>query len=207
MIQIRFLGNACIEILGEKDHLLLDPTYVVDPKEGIKQVFITHEHADHYAEEKLSIIEGEFAVSAEKLKIYAPQSVKSSDIETTLVSAGDEIPLENGRVQVFSIDCWKAEACLAYLIELDGKIILHTADSAKFSKALETIPVPDICFIACFKDNFDDYLRFLKIIRPRLAVPYHFTEKNQENAQELVKELTKFGIPANYHPIGSSFEL
>ncbi len=65
-----------------------------------------------------------------ELEIYGPECIDEHlSIDFTLILPGSRINLNNGFVEVFKNDCWKAEGCVAYLITIENKKILHTADS------------------------------------------------------------------------------
>ena len=209
MVLVRFLGNACVELIGEKDHLIIDPAYIEPPQQGIKKVFITHEHSDHIDVEKTREICEKYCLDDETPEFYGPISVwrdVSSDI--TVVEPSDVVSLFNGKVSTYQNECWKSEVCVAYLIELDRKVILHSADSAKFSDSLRDLRIDiDCCFVACFESNFEDYLKFIKILKPQLTLPYHFTAEKVENAKKLVAFLNDNDLESNFVAIGKGIEL
>ena len=57
MVACRFLGNACIELISEKDHIIIDPVFLSQPKKGIESIFLTHHHPDHTNLDKINDIE------------------------------------------------------------------------------------------------------------------------------------------------------
>jgi len=65
----------------------------------------------------------------------------------------------------------------------------------------------DCCFIACFEDHFKSYLEFIENIKPKLVVPYHFTENKEESAKKLVDFLKNNGIESVFIPIGEKLNL
>ncbi|TXT58667.1 MAG: putative Zn-dependent hydrolase of the beta-lactamase fold-like protein [Promethearchaeota archaeon] len=206
---VRFLGGACVEIIGEEEHLIFDPNYEKAPRKGIGRIFLTHEHSDHVDAEKMEKIKQEYLRQDKQYQIYGPKSTEKT-IESTpnIVKGGMRININNGKVEIYEIDCWKAEDCLGYLITIDGKTILHTADSANYSQELMDLNEQvDICFTACFEDFFEDYLKFVKKIKPNLTIPYHFNSGDEEMAKELVKFYKENGVKAKYYEIGSEFEL
>lgn len=201
-----FLGNACIEILSETDHLLIDPVFLVPPQKGIEKILITHHHSDHIDLDKLAEIYQIYSKEGKKPEIYAPKCVQEEfDIEFTLVESGSKIDLNDGVVKVFENNCWKAEGCVAFLITIGGKKILHTADAASYSEQLRAIKdTIDICFVACFESNFNDYLKFLKIIKPKLAIPFHYTAEKEDDAKILVNFLEKNNVDSRLLAIGEA---
>lgn len=209
MLICRFLGNACIELIGEKDHIIIDPAFLSPPKEEIGRVFITHEHSDHINADKLDEICLKYTENPEWLAIYGPKIVRNNfQFDILEVEPKTIVNLNDGVVEVFENECWKSEECVAYLIEIGGKRILHTADSAKFSNQLRAIKIEiDCCFIACFENNFNDYLEFLKIISPKLVIPYHFTGEKEENAKKLVDFLKVNNLNSKFLDIGGEFRI
>lgn len=209
MANIRFLGNACIEIISKEDHIIIDPVFVMPPKQGIETVYLTHHHPDHVTLDNLTEIREKFSKASEDLLIYGPESIyEEFNIDFILIMPGSQINLNNGNVDVFENNCWKAEGCISYFITIDGKKILHTADSASFSNQLRNLKEQiDCCFVACFEDNFNDYLRFLKEISPKIAIPYHFTAEKETNAKKLVEFLKGNNINSRFLAIGEEIEL
>lgn len=150
MPKIRFLGNACIEIIGNQDHIIIDPVFLSVPKIGIERIFLTHHHSDHVNREKLAEIQDNFSIEGNQPEIYGPSCVyEELTIDFILIGQDSKITLNNGAVKVFENECWNAPGCVAYLIEIDNKRVLHTADSANFSKQLKAFKDKiDLCFVA-----------------------------------------------------------
>ncbi len=208
MTSCRFLGNACVEIISEKDHIILDPVFLTSPQEGIEKIFITHHHSDHISVDKLFEIRQQYAKESSELEIYGPKGIQDEfDIEIVHVDSGSKIKLNDGVVEVLENNCWKAGDCVAFLVTIEGKLILHTADSASFSDQLRGLKDEiDCCFVACFESNFNDYLEFIKKITPKMAIPYHFTVEKIEEAKKLVDFFKKNNIYSEFLSIGQEFE-
>jgi L-ascorbate metabolism protein UlaG (beta-lactamase superfamily) len=209
LISIRFLGNACIEIISEKDHIIIDPVFLTPPKKGIDKIFITHHHSDHITQEKLTDILDTYCKGDKEPEIYGPVCVYDElNIDITLIQPESRIDLRDGYIEVFENKCWKAECCVAYLITVENKTILHTADSAEFSEELKSLSGNiDLCFTACFEANFSDYLEFLRKIYPKMTIPYHFNEEKVEGAKKLNEFLSKNNVNSKFLSIGEEFEL
>ena len=209
MLTCYFLGNACIEIISDTDHIIIDPIFLVPPQKEIEKILITHHHADHINLDKLAEIDQKYSIKGRKSEIYAPKCVQEEfNIGFNLVEPGSKIDLNDGTVEVFENNCWKAESCVAFLITIGGKNILHTADAASYSEQLRAIKdTIDICFVACFESNFEDYLEFVKIISPKITIPYHFNDEKQEDAKKLVEYLNINDINSKFVPIGGTLNL
>ena len=208
MVDIRFLGNACIEIICKQDHAIIDPVFLTVPKKGIEKIFITHHHPDHLTQEKLSEILNNYWKEDNEPEIYGPLCVyEELSIDFTLIQPNSRVDLNDGFVEVFENKCWKAEGCVAYLITIENKKVLHTADSAEFSEELKSIKDKiDLCFVACFESNFNDYLELLSTITPKLTIPYHFNKEKEEDAKKLNKFLSENNITSRFLSIGQEFK-
>ena len=209
MVNIRFLGNACVELIGKQDHIIIDPTFLTEPRPGIERIFLTHHHSDHVDQEKLQEIQANFSIEGKELEIYGPLCVyEELKINFILIQPTSKIHLTNGYEEVFENDCWKASGCVAYLITIDNKKLLHTADSANFSNQLNDLKGDvDACSVACFENNFNDYLKFLKNKKIKITFPYHFNFKKEDEAKKLARYLTQNGINSEFLSIGSEYEI
>jgi L-ascorbate metabolism protein UlaG (beta-lactamase superfamily) len=209
MVFCRFLGNACIELIGVKDHIIIDPVFLSSPRKGIERIFITHHHKDHVEKSKIKEIEERYSAEGKELEIYGPECLyEELNIEFTLIIPSFKISLHYGEIEVFENDCWKAEGCVAYLISIENKKILHTADSANYSDTLRNLKNQvDLCFIACFEDNFEDYLNFIKKITPKLVIPYHLSAEKEQNGKNVSKYLKENGFNSIFLSIGEEIEL
>ncbi|HEC36965.1 hypothetical protein LCGC14_0943850 [marine sediment metagenome] len=209
MTSIRFLGNACTEIIGEQDHIIIDPVFLLTPTKGIDSIFLTHHHPDHMNVDIISEIQEKDVKNGAEIPIFGPDSIQEEfSIDLTLIEPGSVVNINNGFVEIFENDCWKAPGCVAYLIVIDNKRILHTADSASFSQNLKEIKDSiDVCFIACFERNFNDYLSFLQTLSPKVTIPYHFNYEKEEEGKKLTEFLNDNGINSKFLSIGLEYKL
>lgn len=208
MVLCRFLGRSCVELKGPTDHIIIDPNYIEKPLKGIQKIFLTHEHEDHVNIEKIEEIAKNFSDEKENLKIFGPKSVKDKfELELTEVKDKSKINLDNFTIEVFKTSCYKSKGCVAYLLTKGDIKLLHTADSSTFLNELKEFEQNiDYCFIACFEDQFTNYLNFLKIIFPTITFPYHFAPGEEEKAKKLSDFLNEKGINSKFIEIGTEFE-
>jgi len=46
MMKVRYLGHSCVEVQG-RQHILIDPDFVLNPDPEVEYICITHAHRDH----------------------------------------------------------------------------------------------------------------------------------------------------------------
>ena len=208
MATCRFLGRSCIEIKGLQDHIIIDPNYSKAPLSDINTIFFTHEHEDHVNIKKLNEIREKYAVKNSSLQMYGPRSVKNEyNLDLKRIKNGEKIRLNNFIVKAFEVECYKSKECLAYVINKGDIKLLHTADSSEFSNKLRNpMSQIDYCFIACFEDQFPNYLEFLEELRPVITFPYHFDPGQEKMAKKLSEFLNENGIESKFIEIGTEFE-
>ncbi|MGV9197967.1 MAG: hypothetical protein ACOC4M_03930, partial [Promethearchaeia archaeon] len=152
MAKCKYLGNSCVEIIGFKDHFLIDTNYITAPEKGIEKIFLTHEQENHVNIDQIEEIREKYLNSPKKeseeadeekeekepsLEIYAPKSVKTKfDLEIHQIVKNKEIQLEEFVIEGFPVKSHKSDECIAYLIKKGGITILHTADTSNFSQDL-----------------------------------------------------------------------
>ncbi|TFF90900.1 MAG: hypothetical protein EU548_00690 [Promethearchaeota archaeon] len=207
MVICRFLGRSCLEIIGLKDHIIIDPNYIENPKKGIEKIFITHEHEDHFNLKKINKIRHDYSLENKNIEIFGPKSIKNEfDLNYNRIKNGLKIKLDNFIIDAFKIDCYKSKECYAYLISKGDIRLLHTADSSHFSNELRNLNLEvDYCFIACYEDEFSNYLKFLNHISPKITFPYHFGQGKEENAKKLSSLIMESGLESKFLEIGAEF--
>lgn len=188
-MEVKWLGNACLEIFSKK-HILIDPDFLVDPREKPDLILLTHEHDDHFNPEKC-------AKMLSKTKVYAPKTaLKVFSLRGDAIEAGDEVD----GVKVLKSYCWGSEESVSYFY----RGLLHAGDSAKFP----VVKGVKLVFSACFPDYYEDYVRAFKRLKPALVVPFHYDVKEGlDMAKGLTVKLDKEGINCKLIEIGESIEV
>jgi len=188
-MKVRWLGNAALEVFGDK-HILIDPNFTVEPLEEPKLVLLTHEHDDHFSPEDYSKL-------GKQVELYAPAlSLEKFDVEGTAVTPREKI----WNIDVLDCDCYGSDESVSYFY--NG--LLHAGDSAHF---------PDVegvkaVFTACFPDYYDDYLEAFQRLEPEIVVPFHYDpEEDMEDAEGLKKRLEEEDIPNKVLKPGDHIEI
>ena len=178
-MEVRWLGQACLEIKGNKN-ILIDPNYRVEPENDPDLILITHEHDDHIDSEKLTYFPD--------VEIFAPYTVlEKFDLAGKKVRGGEEISEE---IQIMECDCYGSDFSVCYFY--NG--LLHTADSARFPDPGSNV---EIVFSACFPDFYSDYEASCERLQPDMVIPYHYNPEDDsewEEAEGLVTRLNQKGF-------------
>ncbi len=176
-MKVRWLGNAAVEIFGEK-HILIDPNFTVKPEKEADIVLLTHEHDDHFSPEYHSSIKKD-------VELFGPKTtLEKFDLGGKTVEPGDELE----GIKVLDCDCYGSEESVSYLYQ--G--ILHSGDSAYFPEVKEV----KLIFTACFPDYHEDYISAFKRLDPRMVIPFHYDPKDGlEDAEGLKERMDEEGIP------------
>ncbi len=189
-LTIRWLGNACVEIIGKKK-ILIDPNYLIPPNKELNYVLVTHEHPDHFREEAKEI----------KARFYAPETaIKAFNLENLAepVKPGNKI----GNIEVVESFCLKSKESVGYLI-YDKKKILHLGDSFK-TPEVET----DIVFLPIFKPYHKEIIEAAQKCKAETIYLIHYSpEKKMDVALELVGKMEKAGLNAKVINTGEQITL
>ncbi len=188
-IKIRWLGNACLEVIRENNNYLIDPNYLVDPKKIPDFVLLSHEHDDHFDLEKFN----EFP---DEIDLFAPQTaLEKFDVEGIPIDPEDEV---NG-IEVLECDCYGSEESFCFF----DNGLLHTADTSNFPIIKEA----KVVFSACFEDLYDEYVKSAKNIDPEVVIPYHYNPNEELNLAKGLKEvLEKEEIKSEILELGETLE-
>lgn len=188
-MKARWLGNSCIEVIDSKYNYLIDPNYLVEPKENPDFVLLTHEHDDHFNKK-------DFFEVAEESDLFAPETaLEKFEVDGAPITGGETV----GDAEVINCSCYGSDESVCFFI----KELLHTADASDFP-VLKNVKV---LFSACFDDHYERYVNSAKKIEPGVVIPYHYDPKEElELAKGLKEELNKEGIDSKILELGETLE-
>jgi L-ascorbate metabolism protein UlaG (beta-lactamase superfamily) len=143
-MDIRFLGHACFELTDGDTRVLVDPFLSGNPKAAVEaseleptHIFLTHGHADHYGD----IIDIGKRTSAQvvAIKELADELGEQGLENVADPNMGGTVQFEGGWVRL--APAWHtgsspngtAHTPAGLVINLGGKIVYHTGDTALFS--------------------------------------------------------------------------
>lgn len=105
-MRFRWLGNVCIEIMGQQ-HLLADPNFVLTPQPALDLILVTHEHADYFRDEAKGLGAPIWALKSAAPIHYDPQEktaiaqqlvdkIQAQGVEAAILTLGEwvEAPAE-----------------------------------------------------------------------------------------------------------------
>lgn len=227
MTELRFLGRSCLELISVKDHLIIDPNFVVEPKEGIQRVFITHGHEGYIPEKELKELvskygklregtterekeeEKEEEGEEEELIFYGPKELEDHiEYEVKNIKPNKGIKFHELKVTAYKVKCRREdEKCFVYKIRRGEINVLHCSDTFEFSPSLRELKSQiDYCFISCDEDHFKDYIDFIREISPKITFPIYFEPGETESAKKLVEVLNERNLDAKFLETGTEFE-
>jgi L-ascorbate metabolism protein UlaG (beta-lactamase superfamily) len=186
-MKVRWLGNSCVEIIDGKG-ILIDPNYMVEPEEKVELILVTHEHADHFDLKKF-----------ERLSVKKLVAPKGTLEEYGLEGIEAKPGMEVDGVKVLESWCWKAKESCSYFY--NG--LLHAGDSPKFPEVEEV----KLVFTACFPELYEEYLKEFQRMKPRLIIPFHYSEEKVEDAEGLKRLLEKNGLNCKILEVGGEIEI
>jgi ribonuclease BN (tRNA processing enzyme) len=200
----------CVEIIGLRNHIIINPNFIEPPLSGIDSVFLTHGHQKNCYLDCLNEIKENYASEEKELQIYGPKSVAKihETIDITNIKENKSIRLANIELIPYKLRCEYAAECFAFVIIIDEDIkILHTANATQFSDRIRNYSHKiDYCFISCEKDHYKEYLDFLVFVFPTVIFPYNFKPGEEKTAKDFIEYLTKANLNGKYIKIGTEFE-
>jgi L-ascorbate metabolism protein UlaG (beta-lactamase superfamily) len=182
-MRVRWLGNSCIEIIGDK-HIVIDPNFLVPPEPEVDLVLVTHEHADHFDAGCYKQLD---------VPLIAPRTTL---LEYRLIGVEAKAGEEMGDIKILESHCWKSLESVSYFT--CG--LLHSGDSAKFPDARDA----RVIFTACFPNSYDDYIVEFKRLKPELVIPIHYKEEKKEDAIGLGKKVEEAGTKFRLLEVGEA---
>jgi L-ascorbate metabolism protein UlaG (beta-lactamase superfamily) len=188
-MKFRWLGEACLEIVADRRHLLVDPNFELDPQPDVDLILVTHEHDDHFRDEAREL----------GAPFWAPRSaVDAFDLEATVVEPGHE----DGEIEVVPSFCYGSEESVGYLVHGEDDL-LHLGDSFR-SPEVET----DVVFVPIFADYHEEILEAIETCGASRAYPIHYDPGEKGDlAQELVEKIRARGVESAVLPMGEWVEL
>ncbi|MEA3230072.1 MAG: MBL fold metallo-hydrolase [archaeon] len=171
-------GHATVMIVTEDIVIYIDP-YIL-PKDAPKAdlIFITHEHYDHCAPEKIR------EISDENTKIIAAKGCASKiGGNVTLVSAGDSIIMDT--ISINAVDAYNIgkpfhprELGVGYVIDIAGVKIYHAGDTDRIPEMKdlkdETIDIAFLPVGGTYTMDVEEASLAASDIMPKVVIPIHY---------------------------------
>lgn len=226
MTDLRFLGRSCLELISVKDHIIIDPNFIVEPKKGIQSIFITHGFEEYIPKEKLNELVSKYgklneetAEEEEKdekeeeemveVVFYGPKELEDHiEYEVEYIKPNKSVKFHELEVKAYKVKCRREdEKCYVYKISRGEINVLHCSDTFEFSPSLRELKTQiDYCFISCDEDHFKDYIEFIREISPKITFPIYFEPGETESAKKLVEVLNERNFDAKFIETGTEFE-
>ncbi|MBI5455129.1 MAG: MBL fold metallo-hydrolase [Deltaproteobacteria bacterium] len=181
-IKYEWLGQSGVRMTSEDGSVIyIDPVMLDEGAPAARLILISHHHVDHCLPEFITPIRGEKTRLAAFHDSYIKYCV--ADIKgVRTVKVGETIELAGVRVTGVAAYAEKGfhmqgEGC-GFLIEFRGETIYFAGDTGR-TEEMDSLSGID-CAILPIADNtysikMEDIAEAVKIMRPRLFIPVHFT--------------------------------
>lgn len=209
-IELRWLGNSGFLITDGKI-IYIDPYNLSSEMPKADIILATHGHSDH-----CSIADMQKICKSGTIVVVSPDCqskiTKLEDVNMQIVELGDEITLENVKIQTipaYNINKEyhpKSEAMFGYIIKFENTIIYHAGDTDKIPEMekLTGFSKKGNEFIALlpvggnFTMNAEEAAEAASLIKPTLAIPMHYgsVAGTEKDADDFVKLCLEKGISA-----------
>ena len=187
-MKIQFFGHSCVMFTTAQGSLLVDPFLQGNPVNRVPLedinpdvVVITHGHGDHFGNALELEAKGAMLISSVEVIGYAQKqgakNVIGMNIGGTYRSTVGSIKFTPAWHSSSLPDGSYGGMPMGVILELEGKKIYHTGDTALFSDmSLIGKAGIDLAFVCCgdhFTMGVDDALEAVKFIQPKALVPIH----------------------------------
>jgi len=228
-MEIRFHGHACIQVTGGGHSVIVDPFLTGNPQAVVKAeeiaadyVLLTHGHGDHVGDAaSIALRCGAQVVATPELAEY----IGKSGAKTIGMNLGGSLRTPFARfkmVQAFHSSSVTGPDGLpiymgmpaGFLIEMEGRTILHCGDTSLFGdmKLIGEQHNIDVAFIP-IGDHFtmgpEDAAIAAEWLKAKVAVPFHFNTfpPIRQNPEEFLALLAERDIRGKVLAPGEVFEL
>jgi L-ascorbate metabolism protein UlaG (beta-lactamase superfamily) len=187
-MKIQFFGHSCVMFTTAQGSLLVDPFLQGNPVNHVPLedinpdvVVITHGHGDHFGNALELEAKGAKLISSVEVIGYAQKqgakNVVGMNIGGTYRSTVGSIKFTPAWHSSSLPDGSYGGMPMGVILELEGKKMYHTGDTALFSDmSLIGKAGIDLAFVCCgdhYTMGVDDALEAVKFIQPKALVPIH----------------------------------
>lgn len=189
-IKYEWLGQSTMRMTADDGFVIYtDPVFLDENPPKADLILITHHHVDHCLPEFIVPIRNDntkFAAFHDSYIKYCVQDIKgvrTVKIGQTIELAGVKITgTEAYTPRGFHI---KGEGC-GFLIELKGQRIYFSGDTTKI-REMEELKDIDVAILPICDNTYtiktEDIIQAVKIIKPRLFIPVHFTPPDEPDPE------------------------
>jgi L-ascorbate metabolism protein UlaG (beta-lactamase superfamily) len=210
-MKIQFFGHSCVMFTTAQGSILVDPFLQGNPVNRVPLedinpdvVVITHGHGDHFGSALDLEAKGAQLISSVEVIGYASKNGAKNVIGMNI---GGTYQSKVGKVKF--TPAWHSSSLpdgsyggmpMGVILELDGKKVYHSGDTALFSDmSLIGKAGIDLAFVCCgdfYTMGVDDALEAVRLIQPKAFVPIHHSTfaAIAQDAQTFCDKAEAFGI-------------
>lgn len=184
-MKIAYLSHACFELSNAKT-ILIDPFFegnrnAVPYEKNPDIILVTHEHHDHSDAHKFDSL------------VVCPHNCGSKFRKTVTMRIGEIKMVEGIPIEMVEASHHQSVYPAGYILELERKRIYHMGDT--YLDGVRNYGNIDILFIPIggyYTMSMEEALEALRIVKPRLAIPMHYSTFPQIEADPFqFKELAE----------------
>lgn len=171
---IHWLGHASFRIITDNKIIYIDPYYGEDYQVKADIILLTHDHYDHFSQEKVSKIRKDETI------ILAPESVSNILDGVITLKPGEETDVEN--IKFMAVDSYNLNIPNhgkgqgnGYLITSENKVLYNAGDTDLVPEIQHLNA--DICLVpvgGTYTMDAKQAAELIKMLRPKLAIPMHW---------------------------------
>lgn len=177
-MKITYLSHACFEIVSTKT-VLIDPFFEGNKNAPPYQrtldiILVTHEHFDHSDAQQFDSL------------VVCPDTCTKKFKKTEPMSIGETRTIHGIPIEMVGASHHQSEYPTGYIIEVEGNRVYHMGDT--YLDGVRNYGNIDVLLIPIggyYTMNMEEALEALRIIKPKLAIPMHYSTFPQIEADPL----------------------
>jgi L-ascorbate metabolism protein UlaG (beta-lactamase superfamily) len=173
-MEIQWLGHASFRIISNNIVIYIDPYYGEDYDKMADIILISHDHYDHFSQEKIAKIRLDSTI------ILGPEPISHILRGTTQINVDEEKQINNIRIKAvpaynLNIPNHEKGAGNGYLIAIEDKIIYFAGDTDLIPEIqdikanIALVPIG-----GTYTMNAKQAAMLINKIKPDLAIPMHW---------------------------------
>lgn len=183
-MRLKWLGHSAVLLTGTK-RVMIDPFLTGNPvvrvepeeREGLDYIAVTHDHRDHIGDaEALAKANGSPVVAVDDLAV----SLQKRGVKGIGMNVGGRVGLNGvSFTMVQAVHSSSLGVPVGFIVEMDGIRVYHAGDTALFGgmSLIGERYRPTVLLLPIdgrYNMDIIDAVRAVELIKPSLAIPFHY---------------------------------